>query len=179
MGHVNDGDAQPAMQLTQFVLQVFAQFLVQCAQRLVHQQDARLVNQRPGDGDPLLLAARQLRRATMSEGFELNQLEHRIDFLLALGRRQLADCQRKGNVVAYRQVREQRVALEHHADVTLVRRHIHQRFAAHQNLARAGCFEAGEHRQRGAFSRAAGAQEGQEFTVLMSREMSSTAAKFP
>ncbi len=57
MGHVNDGDAQPAMQLTQFVLQVFAQFLVQRAQRLVHQQDARLVNQRPGDGDPLLLAA--------------------------------------------------------------------------------------------------------------------------
>ncbi len=133
------------MQLTQFVLQVFTQLLVQCAQRLVHQQDAWLVDQRPGNGDSLLLATGQLRRAAVSKLFQLDELEHRIDFLFALSRRQLADRQRESNVVAYRQVREQRVALKHHADVALVRRHIDQRFATDQNLARTGRLETGEH----------------------------------
>ena len=44
MGDVDDGDAQAPVQLAQFVLQVFAQLLVQGAQGFVHQQDAWLVH---------------------------------------------------------------------------------------------------------------------------------------
>ncbi|MNQ62962.1 hypothetical protein D3C85_773280 [compost metagenome] len=112
--------------MTQFVLQFFAQLLVQRAERLVHQQDARLVDQCPGNRHPLLLAAGELGRAAMGELFQLHQLEHGVDLALAFGGREFADTQREGDVVAYRQVREQRVALEYHADTALVRRHLDQ-----------------------------------------------------
>ena len=41
-------------------LQLLAQPLVERAQRLVHQQRMRLEDQRPGEGDALLLAAGEL-----------------------------------------------------------------------------------------------------------------------
>ncbi|MNN41470.1 hypothetical protein D3C81_1555900 [compost metagenome] len=107
VGHVDDGDAQAPMQLTQFILQVFAQFFVQCTEGFVHQQNAWFVNQRAGDSDSLLLATGELRRAAMGKLLKLHQLEHRIDPALAFGGGQFADGQRKGDVVAHRQVREQ------------------------------------------------------------------------
>ncbi|MOA29874.1 hypothetical protein D3C78_1509160 [compost metagenome] len=114
------------MQLTQFILQVFTQFLVQRTEGFVHQQDAWLIDQRPGDGDPLLLATGELRRATMGKWLKLHQFEHRIHAAFTFGGGQFANGQRERDVVAHRQMREQRVALEHHADVAFVRRHVHQ-----------------------------------------------------
>ncbi|MCY1415269.1 hypothetical protein D9M71_307450 [compost metagenome] len=166
VGHVDDGDAQAPVQLAQFVLQVFAQFFVQGAERFVHQQDAWLVHQRPGDGHALLLAAGQLRWAAMGELLQLHQLEHGLDFTLTFATALFANVQGEADVVAHRQVREQRVTLEHHANVALVWWHVHQRLAVDQDLPGAGRLEAGQHRQGGALARAAGAEEGQELTVL-------------
>ena len=95
MGHVDDGDPQAAVQLAQFVLQVFAQLLVQRAKGLVHQQDARLVHQRPGNGHALLLTTGELGGAAVGELFQLHQLEHGVDPLGGLGGALLADRQGK------------------------------------------------------------------------------------
>ncbi|MCY1180675.1 hypothetical protein D9M73_211360 [compost metagenome] len=102
----------------------------------------------------------------MRERLQLHQLEHGVDALCGFGSAEFANGQWEGDVVAHVQVREQRIALEHHADVTLVRRHVDQRLAVDQDLPRAGRLEASQHRQGGALARAAGAEEGQKFTVL-------------
>ncbi len=126
VGHVNNGDAKTSMQLTEFILQIFTQFFIQRTQRFVHQQNAWFVDQRPRDGNALLLAAGQLRRAPMSKLFELHQLQHRVDPTFTLGAGQFANRQRERDVVAHRQVREKRVTLEHHTDVAFVRWHVDQ-----------------------------------------------------
>ena len=57
-------------------------------------------------------------------------------FFVDLGLRPAAHPQRKGDVLGDREMREQRVALEHHADVALVRGHGEQRLALQQDVAR-------------------------------------------
>ena len=51
----------------QLGLHVLAGHLVEGAERLVHQQQRRVGGERPGDGDPLLHAARQLPRPVLGE----------------------------------------------------------------------------------------------------------------
>ncbi|MNZ95508.1 hypothetical protein D3C78_1146580 [compost metagenome] len=57
VGDQHEGDADLALQAQQFRLHLLAQLAVQCGQRLVEQQHRRLVHQRTGEGDTLLLAA--------------------------------------------------------------------------------------------------------------------------
>ena len=57
VGDEDKRDAGVFLNLFQLLLHILAQLQVQCAQRLIQQQNLRLVDQRPGDGHPLLLAA--------------------------------------------------------------------------------------------------------------------------
>ena len=69
----------------QLGLHVLAGHLVEGAERLVHQQQRRVGGERPGDGDPLLHAARQLPRPVVGEVAELDELEHLERPLAPLG----------------------------------------------------------------------------------------------
>ena len=60
MGDEDEGDAELALQGFQLKLHLLAQLEVQRPQRFVQQQDARLVDEGPGDGDALALAAGEL-----------------------------------------------------------------------------------------------------------------------
>ena len=64
--HVDEGHAELAVQLLELDLHVLAQLLVERAERLVHQHELRLEDQRPRQRDALLLAARELRRVGVS-----------------------------------------------------------------------------------------------------------------
>src|SRR5690606_36662738 len=55
--------------------ELVADLRVERAERLVEQQHARLMRERPGDGDALLLAARELRRQTLAEPLQRYELE--------------------------------------------------------------------------------------------------------
>ena len=59
VGDVNEGDADLALQRLELGLHLLAQLEVQGAERLVEQQHLGLVDQRPGERDPLALAARK------------------------------------------------------------------------------------------------------------------------
>jgi len=50
--------------------------LVQCRRRLVGEDDLGIRHQRPGDGDPLLLPAGQLRRQIVHAAFQAHQTEN-------------------------------------------------------------------------------------------------------
>ena len=63
--HVDDRDAESAVQMLDLDLHLLAQLLVEGAERLVHQQQRRLEHDGAGDRDALLLSARELSRIAL------------------------------------------------------------------------------------------------------------------
>ena len=100
MGDVDHGRADAAVNALDLDLHLLAQLLVERAQGLVHQQQARMRDQRPRHGDALLLAARELPRVAGAEMPELNQREHLVDALAGfLARQPRAHAKRKTDIL--------------------------------------------------------------------------------
>ena len=78
------------------------------------------MRERAGDGHPLALAARELRYVPLGVARQAHELEQLVHPPPAGGGVRLADAQAVGDVVADRQVREERERLEHHAEVAPV-----------------------------------------------------------
>ena len=153
------------MDVLDLVLHLLAQLLVERAERLVHQHELGLEDQRAGDRDPLLLAARELGRPAVAEGVELDHLERPAHPVPDLGFGELPDRERKGQVLANRHVREQGIVLEHHADPALVRRHVVDRLAVQDDPAMGRGLEAREQHQAGGLARARRPEQGQELAT--------------
>ena len=84
VGDVDERDADVALEVGQIDLEVLAQAGVEGAERLVEQEHLRAQDERPGEGDPLLLAARELRWAALLEAAEAHELDRLADPLAAL-----------------------------------------------------------------------------------------------
>ena len=67
VGDIDKGDVHLALQPLELQLHLLAQLQVQCAQRLVQQQNLRLVDQTAGNGHALLLTAGHLADAAALE----------------------------------------------------------------------------------------------------------------
>ena len=63
----------------QLHVEALARHLVECAERLVHEQELRRERQRPRNRDPLLHPARQLPRVVLLEAGELDEVDHLAD----------------------------------------------------------------------------------------------------
>ena len=63
----------------QLEVEALAGHLVERAERLVEQQHLRLDHERPGDGDPLAHAARELRGPRLLEALEPDELDEVVD----------------------------------------------------------------------------------------------------
>ena len=74
-------------------------------------------------GDALLLTARKLAGPTVAEARPADHVEGALDALLDLGRAEAPHLSGKARFSRDRHVREQRVVLEHDADIAPVRRH--------------------------------------------------------
>ena len=81
----------------QLEVEPLAGHLVERAERLVEQQDLGLDDQRPGDGDPLAHAARQLRGPGVLEALEADQLDEVGDRVVGAPRH-AADLERQPDV---------------------------------------------------------------------------------
>ena len=86
----------------QEVLQVALGLGVEGAERLVEQQDVGLRGQRPGDGDALAHAARELLRQGVGELGEAHDAEQLVDPLGAAGLRPARDLEPELDVVGRR-----------------------------------------------------------------------------
>ena len=76
VGDEEDGLLDLRLEAEELVLEALAVDRVDRAERLVHQHHQRVGGERPGDADPLLLAAGELRRVAVAElGVEADQLE--------------------------------------------------------------------------------------------------------
>jgi hypothetical protein len=162
---IDDIDAQPVVQVLDFELHMLAKLLVERAERFVHQYELRLEHQRAGERDALLLATGHLRGPAAFETRHAHHVERVAHALRHFGLRQAPHFQRKGEVFADRHMREERVVLEHDADVTAMRRNALNALAGKGNRAVSRDFETRQHHQRRRLAGAGGAKQRQEFAL--------------
>ena len=79
VGHVEEGDAHLLLDTFQLELHLLAKFQVERAERLVEQQHLRLIDDCAGQGDPLPLAAGELRRLALAVATETHRGERLTD----------------------------------------------------------------------------------------------------
>jgi hypothetical protein len=122
-------------------------------------KNARFGDRRARQRHALLLAARQVRRQAIGELGQPHLLHHLIDGLVALRPGLPAHPKRKGDVIAYRQMRKQRVGLEHHRRPPLDRRQPHDVLAADHDFAGGRIFVPCDHAQDRGLAAAGGTEE--------------------
>ena len=142
-----EGDPGIALYLLELELHLFAQLLVQRAQRLVEKQNFRPQDQRASQRDALPLAAGQLRGAPLGEMAQLNLLKRFADHLLAQVGVDLAHPQPVRDVLGDRAMRKQRVVLENGVHLTVERRGVGDVGPIQQDRSRRHILEAGDHPQ--------------------------------
>ncbi len=136
VGHVHERDPDLGLDALELDLELAAKLEVERTERLVEEQDVGPVHERPGEGDALLLAARQLGWACASRSPSAGRA--RAPRRRA-GRSRLRSTflRRKPEPDVARdvEVREQRVLLEDHVDRPLVGRVVRDVAAAKQDPA--------------------------------------------
>ena len=158
MGHDDKGGARFFLNIHQFKLRFFAQFLVESAQGLVQQEEFGGAGERAGQGHALALAPRNLVGFASGEFGQAGEAQHLFDagFELVFGLAHTA--QTKGDVFPDRKMREERIALEHHVHFALVGRDALHIYAADEDLAFGGLFKPGQHSHHRGFAAAGGAE---------------------
>ena len=144
-------------------LHLLAELQVECAERLVEEQHRRMVDERPGERDALLLAARHLPRPA---SLVARQADHRRAprrrgaSSSALPTLRLA--QAVPDVPGDVHVGEEGVVLEDGVDVALVGRDAGDRLAGEEDLALGRLFEARDHPERRRLAAARRSEEAVE-----------------
>ena len=165
VGHVDERDADLLLDRLELDLHLLAELEVERPERLVEQQHARAVDERPGERDALALAAGQLARLARLVALEADHPErfgHAGD-ALCLG--DLAHDQPVRDVVADGHVREERVVLEDRVDVAVERRDRGDVGAVEQDPAGGRQLEAGDHAQGRRLARARRPEHREELAV--------------
>ncbi len=111
-------DRHPALrpQVEQVGTQRFGRQHVECRERLVHQQDRRVDDERAREAHALAHPARQLARIRVLEAVETDQVDRGKRALAPLARTDAERFQPGFHVLQHGQPREQREGLEHHRD---------------------------------------------------------------
>ena len=149
VGDVDHRGPEPLVEPRDLGAGLHAQLGIEVGQRLVHEEHRRLADDRPAERDALPLAAGQLLGLAVEEPLELQDARRLADPLLDLGLGHLAELEAEGEVVADRHVRVERVALEHHGDVAVLRRDVVDHLVADAQLALGDLLEPRDHPQAG------------------------------
>ena len=168
VGHVDRGDAQAALHLGDLGAHLTAELGVQVGQRLVEQERVGLADQRTAHGHTLALTAGEVAGLAVQVVVELEHLRGlgHLGLDLVLGElRLLVQAQRERDVLEHRQVRVERVVLEHHGEVAVLGRHLVDAPLADREVAVGDVLEAHDHAQQGGLAAAGGAHEDHELAV--------------
>ena len=147
VGDEDEGDAHLALDALEFDLHRLTQLEIERGERLVEQQCAGHVDERTGERNTLLLAARQLVRSAIAELGEANDVEHLLGPAGRLRRGDTLGAQAERHVLEHTHVWEQCVGLEHRVDVALVGRHARDVGAFEHDAPAAWLLEARDHLQ--------------------------------
>ena len=165
VGHVDERDPDLLLDPLELDLHLLAELEVEGAERLVEEEDRRPVDQGPGEGDPLRLAAGDLGRLARLKAGQLDELEHLGHAALDLGALDALPAQPERDVLEDRQVREQGVVLEDRVHVPLERRKPRHVLALELDQAAGRLLEPADHPERGRLAAAGRAEEAEELAV--------------
>ncbi len=158
--------AEVVLQLGDLGARLDAQLRVEVRERLVHEEGLRVAHDRAAHGDALTLAAGERTRLAVEQRLEVEDARRVLDARVDLGLRHLLDAQAEGDVLVDVEVRIERVALEHHGDVAVARRHVVHHAVADHDAALADVLESGQHAQRRRLAAARRTDEHHELAVL-------------
>jgi hypothetical protein len=165
VSHVHRRRLEALVQLLQLGAHRHPQLGVEVGERLVEEEDLRVAHDAAPHRDALPLAAGKLARIAVEQVGEPEDrggLRHaRVD----LGARALGEQHAEGHVVAHLHVRVERVVLEDHGDVALLRRHVVHDLAADLDLAAADLLEPRDHAQQRRLAAPRGADQHRELAV--------------
>ena len=165
MGDVQKGDAQFLLHALQFQLHLLTQLQIQRAQGLVQQEHLRLVDQRAGDGDALLLATGKRLHGTLFVALHFHEAQHAVHALGDLRLGQFAQLEAEGDVVKDVQMGEKGVFLKDGVHAAAVRRHVGDVLVLKEDAALSGHLEAADNAQHGGLAAAGGAEQRDELTL--------------
>ena len=169
VGDEDDGLAPEAPQREQVGLQLGAGLRIHGGERLVHQDDGRIVGEGADERRALAHAAGQFVRIIALEAGEPDGADEDLGMRPGLGVQAPLHLDRKQHIVDRRAPRQQVVVLGDIADAPveagtqgprIVRCH---GLAVEHDLAGAHCVDLRDHVEQGRFARARGADDGQEF----------------
>ncbi len=163
--HVDERDADLALDALELDLHRLAQLEVQRPERLVEQQGPRSVDQRAGHRDPLLLATRQFPRPAPLPTGEVHDLEHLPNPAPDLRTGHALALESERDILVDVHVREECVRLEHHVHVAPVRWHAGDVDAAEVDRPGRGLLEAGDHPHRRRLAAAGRAEHREELAL--------------
>ena len=165
MSHVEAGSSQAPVQGLQLGAHLHPELGVEVGQRLIEQEHRGLAHDRPAHRHPLPLAARELPGLAFKVCLELEDgrrlLHPRVDLLPG----EALDAQTIGHVLVDRHVRVERVVLEHHGDIAVLRLEIVDDTRTDRDPAGADALEPGDHAQQRRFAAARGPDNDHELAV--------------
>ena len=165
VGNEDRGRLDVLQQAAQLDLHLLAQLAIERRQRLVEQQHVGLDRDRARQRHALLLAARQCGDASATEMTELDQRQRPLHCAIDLRLRRAAHLQAEGDVARDGEMRKQRVALEHDADIAPVRRHMSDVAPGKRDRASVRRREAGDGAQQGGLAAAGWAEQGDQLAA--------------
>ena len=166
VGDVDEGSLEHFVQPVAFRAQFAAQLGVEARQRLIEQEGRRIGHQRAGERDTLGFAARALARHLVEQMADAHHLRHFAYAFDAVLRRHLLHAQAELDVLRHVLVREQSVALEHHAEPAVARLQIVDHLPVDADFAGGRILEARDHAQRRGLAASRRPDEHDEFAVL-------------
>ena len=167
VGHVDGGDAQPALELGDLAPGLHPELGVEVGQRLVHQEHLRLADDGAAHRDPLPLAARERLRLAVEQGLvEVEDAGRLAHPPVPLGPGHVLHLEREAHVLGDGLARVEGVVLEHHRDVPVLRLHVADVPPGDLDPAAVERLEPRQHPQRGRLARARRADQHHELAVL-------------
>ena len=148
------------------VPQLDPEAVVEAGQRLVHQERARLADDRAPERDPLRLATGERPRCLLEERAQAERRRGAAHASVDLGLLQLPRAQAEGQVVVHRHVRVQRQVLEHHRDVPLRRRAIGHVLVVEEDPALRHAFQTGDQAQQRRLARSGRSEQDEQLSVV-------------
>lgn len=121
MADVDDGNAALVAQALDVGQDLGLARIIERGKRFIHEQEARIGEQRPPDGNPLLLTAREAPRSPFENGCDAEQVDHPIEVVAASAR----GCEPAAieEVLSHGQVGKEASFLEYVAEAAPVARH--------------------------------------------------------
>ena len=166
MGDIYKSDSELVVHVLELDLHLLAHFQIQGAQRLVQEQDLRLIDQGTRDRDPLLLSAGQSLDSAALKSLEIHEFQDPADLAVDHIPGDLFLPQAKGNIIVNIHVRKKGVPLKNSIDRPFVRRQADNRFPVQQDIALRRHIKSRDHPQCCCLSAARRSQKRDKFAAF-------------